>query len=129
MRPLFTAESMIGPAGFSFARAWSLSPAFTAFTTPLMAVRSLERPATLRARRLIVCLARFSADLILATVVKAPKRRTRILPIRAAPGKGEVRAEPQNARKWLRAYRLKPEIAPFQRSKPAMKSERPIRIF
>ena len=54
MTPLFTAESMIGPAAFSFAAASSLLPALTALTTPLMAVRSLERAATLRARRLMV---------------------------------------------------------------------------
>src|SRR5262245_39512737 len=54
MIPLFTAASMTGPAAFSWAAASSLLPAFTAFTTPLMAVLSLERAATLWARRLMV---------------------------------------------------------------------------
>ena len=65
MTPLLTAESMTGPASFSFAAAYSLFPALTALTTSgishlsttevaAIAVRSLDRAATLRARRFTV---------------------------------------------------------------------------
>src|SRR3954464_7235175 len=67
MIPLLTIESMIGDATLSFSVATALSPASTAFNTFLMALRNLDRAAILRARRLMVCSARFSADLILAT--------------------------------------------------------------
>src|SRR5690349_19925201 len=69
MMPLFTMESMTGPAAFSLALASALSPVSMAFSTLLMAVRNLERRAMLWARRLMVWRARFSADLILATDV------------------------------------------------------------
>lgn len=67
MMPLLTIESMTGTAALSLAAASALSPVSTAFTTLLIAVRSFDRVATLAARRLTVCFARFSADLILAT--------------------------------------------------------------
>src|SRR5688500_17579604 len=89
MRPLFTAESMTGVAALRFATASSLLPASTAFTTPLMAVRSLDRAATLRARRLTVWRARFSADLILATDEGLQKRGA-ILPMEGRQRKPEV---------------------------------------
>jgi hypothetical protein len=60
-----------------------------------MAVRMRERVAMLAARRLIVCLARFSADLILATGEESPqgtcKKEARILPMAGAKGKGNER--------------------------------------
>src|SRR5690348_9838213 len=68
--------------GCALARAVSApaaSLASSAFTTFLTAVRSIERWATLRALRTTVCLARFLADLMLATreilVGRSPERR------------------------------------------------------
>ena len=64
---LLTIESMTGVAALTLAEASSFLPALTAARAPLTAVRNLERVAMLLARRFTFCLARFSADLILAT--------------------------------------------------------------
>src|SRR5262245_50673012 len=87
MMPLFTMESMTGAASLNLAAAAALSPDSTAASTLLTAVRNLDRAAMLRARRLTVWWARFSADLILATERVDSKKEARILPIRGRQGK------------------------------------------
>ena len=67
INPRADMRSRIGCAALSASRAASASLLLSAFTTFLTAVRSIERWATLRALRAMVCLARFCADLILAT--------------------------------------------------------------
>src|SRR5262245_35307715 len=67
MMPLLTIVSMTGWASLNAAAALVLSPALIAVSTFLTDVRKRERAATLWARRLTDCLARFSADLMFAT--------------------------------------------------------------
>ena len=68
IRPRALKRSRIGWATAKASCAPLASLASSAFRTFLTAVRSCERWALLRALRTMVCLARFLADLILATV-------------------------------------------------------------
>src|SRR6478735_9917060 len=67
IRPRAAKRSSSGCAVTNAANAASASLASSALMTFLTAVRSMERWATLRSLRTTVCLARFLADLILAT--------------------------------------------------------------
>ena len=65
--PFVAIRSISGTTALKLAAAAYLSPAATALRTLRTELRTFERIATLCARRLIACRARFLADLIFAT--------------------------------------------------------------
>ena len=102
INPRADMRSRIGCAALSASRAASASLLLSAFTTFLTAVRSIERWATLRALRAMVCLARFCADLILATAWNLSGRCRKWIVARWIENwrmeSGQIESEPNGSR-------------------------------
>ena len=103
IRPRALKRSRIGWATANAALAPAASLASIALSTFLTAVRSIERWAALRALRTTVCLARFLADLMLATmeswetlewvVERVDRKVWAIQPLESTPGRPDEPAD------------------------------------